>query len=248
MSNNKKKIRILGVIPARYKSTRLPFKPLIKLKGKPIIQWVYENASKSRLLDSVLVATDNKKVLDCVYDFGGKGMITSKTHKSGTDRIYEVAKKLNPSIVINIQGDEPFIDHRNIDKIIKFLLTNKDYDVATLIFKINQDTEEVIQNPNIVKVVVDKEFNALYFSRFPIPYNRNKNSIYYYKHIGLYGYKMNFLEKFVNMKPSFLENAESLEQLRILENGFKIKTLLTKIDSFSIDTKEDLRDVKSGRI
>ncbi|MGB9695759.1 MAG: 3-deoxy-manno-octulosonate cytidylyltransferase [Ignavibacteria bacterium] len=241
-------MRVLGVIPARYKSTRLPFKPLIQIKGKPIIQWVYENASKSRFLDTVIVATDHRKILDCVYNFGGKAVMTSKAHKSGTDRVYEVAQNLNPLIVINIQGDEPFIDYRNIDKVIRFLLGNRHYDVATLIFKINQNAEEISRNPNIVKVVVDKEFNALYFSRSPIPYNRNKEPIYYYKHIGLYGYRMSFLKRFVDMKSSFLENAESLEQLRILENGFKIKALLTKIDSFSIDTKEELRNVESGRI
>jgi len=248
VNKSKKKIRVLGVIPARYKSTRLPFKPLIKINGKPIIQWVYENAIKSQYLDSVIVATDHKEVLTCVHNFGGEAEMTSRAHKSGTDRVYEVAQKLNPLIVINIQGDEPFIDYRNIDKVINFLLTNKSYDVATLIFKINQDLENVIWDPNVVKVVIDKKFNALYFSRYPIPYNRNKGPIYYYKHIGLYGYRMSFLKKFVKMKPSFLENAESLEQLRILENGFKIKTLLTKIDSFSIDTKEDLRNVESGRI
>lgn len=247
-SDNKKRIRVLGVIPARYKSTRLPFKPLIQIKGKPIIQWVYENASKSRFLDSVIVATDHKKILDCVLNFGGKAVMTSRTHKTGTNRVYEVAQKLNPLLVINIQGDEPFIDYRNIDKVIRFLLTNKDYDVATLIFRIKRDIEKVSRNPNVVKTVVDKEFNALYFSRSPIPYNRDKKPVYYYKHIGLYGYRMNFLKKFVMMKSSFLERAESLEQLRILENGFKIKALLTKIDSFSIDTKEDLRDAESGRI
>ncbi len=238
-------MKILGIIPARYSSTRLPGKPLILINGKPMIQRVYEQSKKSKLLNSVIVATDDKKIFHCVKNFGGEVMMTSTKHKSGTDRILEVAKKISCEIVVNIQGDEPFIDPKNIDKAIKPLIDDKKINVSTLAYKFTDSIELI--DANKVKVVFDKNNFALYFSRNVIPYcvnNLNVEKFNYYKHIGLYVFRKSFLLKFSKMKTSYLENAEKLEQLRILENGEKIKVVLTKKDSFSIDTIKDLKFIK----
>ena len=237
-------MKIIGVIPARYKSTRFPGKPLAVIEGKPMIQHVYENASRSRLLNKVIVATDDIRIFKVVKNFGGNVVMTSGKHKSGTDRIGEIAKFRisgigKDGIIVNIQGDEPFIDHRNIDKTIKPLLEDKNLNVSTLCFRIRNKAE--IYDPNIVKVVCDSNGFALYFSRNPIPFNRdNSKNTAYYKHIGLYVYRKSFLDKLVKLKPTRLELAEKLEQLRILESGERIKVLETNIDSHSVDTKEDL--------
>lgn len=238
--------RIIGVIPARYKSTRLRGKPLIKISGKSMIQHVWESASKSKFIDLVIVATDDKRIYEKVIDFGGEVIMTSNKHKSGTDRVFEVVRSMKCNIVVNIQGDEPFINSIDIDKAIKSLLINKDANVSTLCYKINKKDE--IDNPNIVKVISDNNKNAVYFSRYPIPFKRNKSyKIKYYKHIGLYVFKKDFLKRYVKMKQSRLEKAENLEQLRILENGEKINVVETKHDSISIDTKEDLKRIKKFR-
>jgi 3-deoxy-manno-octulosonate cytidylyltransferase (CMP-KDO synthetase) len=238
------KPRIIGVIPARYDSTRLPGKPLVNIAGKPMIQHVWERSKRSKLIDKLIVATDDRRIFDAVKGFGGKAVMTSKKHESGTDRIGEAVKKLKYRIVVNIQGDEPFMDPKNIDRAIKPLISDKKLNVSTLCYEIANSDE--IGNPNIVKVVFDKNFDALYFSRYPLPYNRiGSLKIKYYKHIGLYVYRRDYLLKLVRMKQSGLEEAEKLEQLRILESGEKIKVVLTNIDSHSVDTEDDLNKLQA---
>ena len=252
MKRETKKINVLGVIPARYASTRLPGKPLIKIGGKPMIQHVYERCKKAKLIDKVIVATDDKRIYYAVVKFGGNAAMTSSKHKSGTDRIGEVVNQrtgelVNLNIVVNIQGDEPFINPANIDKAIKPLLKDKTVNVSTLAFRIKDKKE--INDPNVVKVIFDKDGDAIYFSRNPIPYDRDrKGKVNYYKHIGLYVYRKSYLQQLIKMKPSTLEQAEKLEQLRVLENGGKIRVVVTNVDSQSIDTKEDLGKLnQSGR-
>lgn len=238
LGNDRKKMKIIGIIPARYDSSRFPGKPLADINGKPMIQHVWESACKSKLLDRVIIATDDKRIYDNVISFGGEAVMTSKRHQSGTDRIAEAAKNLKCDIVVNVQGDEPFISHKNIDKAVRQLITDKKLNVSTLAVKIQDNSE--IKDPNTVKVVIDKNGNALYFSRSSIPYNRNDKKVNYFKHIGLYVYRKSFLMKLVKMKQTLLEKAESLEQLRILENGESIRVVITKIDSISVDTPADL--------
>ena len=231
---------VVGIIPARFASTRFPGKALAIINGKPMIQHVYENASKAKLLDKVIVTTDDKRIYNAVVDFGGNVEMTLSKHKSGTDRIGEIAKWLKCEIVVNIQGDEPFIDPNNIDMAIKPLLTDSNLNVSTLRYRIKDKSE--INNPNAAKVVFDKNGFGIYFSRYPVPYNRdNISNISYYKHIGLYVYRREYLLKLIKLKQTKAEIAEQLEQLRILESGEKIKVIETKIDSISIDTEEDLR-------
>jgi 3-deoxy-manno-octulosonate cytidylyltransferase (CMP-KDO synthetase) len=236
---------IVGIIPARYASTRFQGKALAIIKGKPMIQHVYENASKSKLLGKVIVATDDKRIYNAVVDFGGSVEMTLSKHKSGTDRIGEIAKWLKCEIVVNIQGDEPFIDPNNIDMAIKPFLSDKSLNVSTLCYKIKNKDE--INNQNAVKVVLDNDGYAIYFSRLPIPYNRdNIENIIYYKHIGLYVYRKEYLLKLIKLKQTKAEIAEQLEQLRILETGEKIKVIETKVDSISIDTEEDLKKLTNN--
>jgi 3-deoxy-manno-octulosonate cytidylyltransferase (CMP-KDO synthetase) len=240
--------RVIGIIPARYGSTRLPGKALAVINGKLMIQRVYEQASKSKLLSEVIIATDDLRIFQAAKNFGGNVVMTSGKHKSGTDRIGEIVNRrrgelANCSIVVNIQGDEPYINPVNIDKAITPLLDDSKLNVSTLAFKIVDKKE--ISDPNAVKVIFDSNSNAIYFSRNPVPYDRDKKGkVDYYKHIGLYVYRMSYLKEFVEMKPSSLELAEKLEQLRILENGGKIRVVVTKADSVSIDTKADLHKVR----
>jgi 3-deoxy-manno-octulosonate cytidylyltransferase (CMP-KDO synthetase) len=235
--------KIIGVIPARYGSTRFPGKPLALINGKPMIQHVYERAMKSKLLSKVIVATDDKRIYNAVKGFEANVEMTSKQHKSGTDRVGEVIKNVKCDIVVNIQGDEPFIDPRNIDKAIESLINEKTVNVSTLCCKITDKSE--VTNSNVVKVIFDKNNFALYFSRLPVPYSKSENKTNYYKHIGLYVFRKRFLIKFLNAKRGRLEKIEKLEQLRILEMGERIKVVLTKKDSIAIDTKTDLRKIKS---
>jgi 3-deoxy-manno-octulosonate cytidylyltransferase (CMP-KDO synthetase) len=214
----------------------------LEISGKPMIQQVYEHARKSKYLNKVIVATDDNRIFNCVNEFGGNVIMTSLKHKSGTDRICELIKKIKADIAVNIQGDEPFIYYKNIDKAIEPLIKDREINVSTLAIKIKDKNE--IFDSNKVKVVFDKNRYALYFSRSAIPFNRDKERIDYYKHIGLYVYRVSFLKKYENMKQTKLEKSEKLEQLRILEYGEKIKVILTDKDSFSIDTKEDYRKYK----
>jgi 3-deoxy-manno-octulosonate cytidylyltransferase (CMP-KDO synthetase) len=238
---------IAGIIPARYASTRLPGKPLLLIHGKPMIQRVYEQSKRSKLINKVIVATDDKRIFDCVKGFGGEVIMTSNKHQSGTDRLSEVAKKIKCDIVVNIQGDEPFIDPKNIDLAIEPMIKDMKLDVSTLAIKIKNNID--LKDVNKVKVVMDKNNFALYFSRNCIPFDMNQISSnkfkigknIFYKHIGLYVFRKSYLLKFSKMKTGYLEGMEKLEQLRIVENGDRIKVMLTKKDSYSVDSAEDLK-------
>lgn len=241
-------MEVLGIIPARYASTRFPGKPLTDINGKSMIQRVYEQA-KSADLAEVLVATDDQRIFDHVQSFGGKAVMTASHHQSGTDRCFEAYQQYNQPFeyIINIQGDEPFIKPEQISLVAK-CFQNPQTQLATLIKKI--ESPEELFNVNSPKVVINKMGEALYFSRQPIPYCRNvPNDIWhrqhtYYKHIGIYGYRTDILEQITQLPPSGLELAESLEQLRWLENGFKIATALTEFETIGIDTPEDLERVR----
>ena len=236
-------MKIIAVIPARYKSTRLEGKPLADIDGKPMIQHVYERASKSNKLDDIIVATDDKRIIDIVNRFGGKAELTSELHPSGSDRVAEVAEKLDADIIVNVQGDEPFINPEMIDEVID-PFKDTSLVMATLMHEVLDEKD--FENPNVVKVVVDKDGFALYFSRSLIPYPRNKIDFHVYEHIGLYAYRKDFLLKFTKLSPTPLEKIESLEQLRVLENGFKIKVILTEKEyiPLSVDTQEDLEKAR----
>jgi 3-deoxy-manno-octulosonate cytidylyltransferase (CMP-KDO synthetase) len=237
--------KIVGIIPARFASTRFPGKPLVAINGKSMIERVYTQARKSKLLTDVIVATDNKSIEEKVKSFGGNVCLTSADHPSGTDRCAEVLATINfaSDAIINIQGDEPFIDPRQIDLVCSCFEDPKT-ELATLIKKIV--SLEVLFNPNSPKVIVDRDDFAIYFSRHPLPYIRGVEEQYwldkhaFYQHIGIYGYRPHILRKITQLPPSSLEKAESLEQLRWLENGYKIKTALTTYETLAIDTPEDL--------
>ncbi len=230
------------IIPARYASTRLPGKPLIKIGGKSIIQWVYEKAKQAKSADEVVVATDDKRIYDEVISFGGLVRMTSPNHKCGSDRIAEIVSgDANIGIAVNVQGDEPMIDPESIDKAIE-AIKESDADISTLI-RVIKDKEE-ITNPNVVKCVVSKSGMAMYFSRSPIPYERNEGKSPVYAHIGLYAYKSDSLLKMTKMEQTPLEMSESLEQLRALENGMRIKTVVVGYSPVGIDTEEDVENFK----
>jgi len=233
-------MRVLGVIPARYGSTRLEGKPLADIMGKPMIQYVYENAAKSSILDELIVATDNIRIKEAVEKFGGKAMLTSLSHPTGTDRVAEVAKNFDPQVVVNIQGDEPFINPGMINEVVEPLLEDKEIPMGTLMHEITE--KEDFNNPNVVKVVTDKLGFALYFSRSLIPYPRKTEKHRVFEHIGIYSFQKEFLLKFTRLEPTPLEQTESLEQLRVLESGYRIKVVLTryKYVALSVDTPEDL--------
>jgi len=242
---------ITGIIPARYASTRFPGKPLADINGKPMIQRVYEQAEK--VLKYVCVATDDSRIEDVVKSFGGNVVMTSPLHKSGTDRCAEAVeileqKGINTDVVINIQGDEPFINPVQIKQLTD-IFDNPDAQIATLIKKIT--STETIFDVNKVKVTTGKSGNALYFSRNPIPFVRNIekddwiNQQDFFLHIGMYGYRRDVLSKICKLEQGTLEKAESLEQLRWLENGYKIYTAITDIETVGIDTPEDLKKVLS---
>ncbi len=226
------------IIPARYSSTRLCGKLLKEVNSKPIIQWVWEAAKQSKLAQEVIIATDSELILNKAKEFGANVEMTSSEHKSGSDRICEVAKRHSEyDYILNMQGDEPQITPQVIDLAISTLIEGN-CDISTLVRQIT-DIEQ-IQDPNCVKCVFDNDFNALYFSRCPIPYERNKGEAKYYAHIGIYGYKRESLIKMTSLVQSDLEKAESLEQLRALKNGMKIKVALTNLNPIGIDTQQDL--------
>lgn len=237
-------MKILGIIPARYGSTRFPGKPLADIGGKSMLQRVYEQSLKCKALSKVIVATDDERIADNVKLFGGDVAITSASHQSGTDRCAEVVQQLksNFDTVINIQGDEPFIDPAQIELLASCFADSKT-EIATLIKKLTR--EEDIRNPNIVKVISDYQNNAIYFSRAAIPYRRNPEAeIAYFKHIGIYGYRTETLLKITKLPQGSLEKAESLEQLRWVENGYKIQVKETETETLSIDTPDDLKHVE----
>lgn len=235
----------IGVIPARYYSSRFPGKVLADLCGKPMLQHVWESAKQARLLDEVIIACDEERVREVATEFGAKVVMTAREHSSGTDRIVEVINPLDVKAVVNIQADEPLIQPLMIDNLVDVLLHGGKINMATLIKRIDAPGE--INNPNVVKVVVDKDGFALYFSRSPIPYRAADSELKdppYFKHIGIYGYTKDFLFTYKNIPPSTLEKIERLEQLRVLEEGFRIKVIETKSETISVDTPLDLERVK----
>lgn len=242
-------MKILGVIPARYNSSRFPGKPLADIMGKTMIRRVVEQVQKCPLVDDVIVATDDNRIAENVLSSGGKVIMTGKNHRSGTDRIGEVLEKLTAEgkeydVIVNIQGDEPFIDPKQIEEIIS-LFRDTGVQIATLAKKIT--SAEEVNNPNVVKVVFGKHEQALYFSRLPIPYLRTKTEeTTYFKHVGMYAYKADILKLLVTLEPAPLEKAESLEQLRWLENGYEIHVHITEFESVAIDTPEDLKKLTNN--
>lgn len=245
-------MRIFGLIPARYPSTRFPGKPLIDIGGKSMIRRVYEQAKKASSLTDVIVATDDDRILSHVIDFGGNAVMTSDQHQSGTDRCAEVASRLpDMDVIINIQGDDPFIDPKQIELLCACFEDN-DTVLATLVKKITGGEE--LFNPNIPKVIFNNRKEAIYFSRTPIPYLRDKEQAtwlenhQYYKHLGIYGYKTDTLQKISKLPVSSLEKAEALEQLRWIENGYAIRVAVTDLESFAIDTPDDLQRLLNSSI
>lgn len=231
------------IIPARYGSSRLKGKPLLKVAGKSVIQWVYEKAKASKYADMIIVATDDERIYNEVKSFGGEVEMTSVDHKCGSDRIMEVVSR-HPEIayICNLQGDEPLIKPESIDEVIKNVKEDEQADISTLIRVLTDDEE--INNPNLVKCVIDKNNFALYFSRSKIPFERNTGIAKFYGHLGIYGYKRAALEAMTTLDQTPLEKTESLEQLRALENGMKIKTSIVDFVPVGIDTREDLEKFK----
>lgn len=236
--------KVAVIIPARFASTRLPAKPLHLIAGKPLIQHVWERCAKAKGIDAVIVATDDIRIAECAFAFGAEVAMTSPKHRSGTDRVAEVAKKLSGfSHVINVQGDEPMVDPVVVAKLAAVMTKDRGIEMITSASVFAADDD--LTNPNMVKVVLDREKNGLYFSRSPIPYVRADGvRPNFYRHQGIYGYTTKFLLQFVKWKPGILEQAESLEQLRALENGAKIRVVLAKQAAVSVDTAEDVRVVE----
>jgi 3-deoxy-manno-octulosonate cytidylyltransferase (CMP-KDO synthetase) len=233
------------VIPARYSSSRLPGKPLILLAGKSMIQRVYERAKAIPDVDDVIIATDDKRIADAVKNFNGKFFITPENLNSGSERVGYVAKNLQSDIIVNLQGDEPLISPKSVSAAINEIKKNKDVPIATIACPIN--AENVWKNPSVVKVVINIESNAVYFSRSPIPYLQSQSfhqSNNFLRHIGVYIFRKFFLLQFLEWQQTPLEKYEQLEQLRILERGFKIKVIISKECSPGIDTPEDIEIVE----
>ncbi|MBU0945918.1 MAG: 3-deoxy-manno-octulosonate cytidylyltransferase [Proteobacteria bacterium] len=247
-TGKQEKIEVVAIIPARYHSNRFEGKPLAPIGGKPMIQHVVERAHAVKLLSRVVVATDDQRIADCVASFGGEYVLTRNDHVSGSDRLAEAAERLNISehdVVVNIQGDQPLFAPQVIEQVARPLLDDPTLPMATLIYKIIRPEE--INDPNHVKTVFDHEMNALYFSRSPIPFQRNPEEKIvptYYKHLGFYAYRKGFLLTFVALPEGEWERFEKLEQLRALEYGYRIKVVLTAHDSIEVDTPEDLERVE----
>ncbi len=237
-------LRIVAVIPARYASTRLPGKVLADLDGRTMIEHVYRRAKASRAVSEVIVATDDLRVATRVSDFGGKVRLTKATHETGTDRLAEVATSLDCDVVVNIQGDEPLVDPGAIDELVAPFRTDAGVQMTTLFRRIHEPAE--LNSSNVVKVVIDRGGYAMYFSRAPIPYVRDPRGGWppLYRHIGLYAYLRSTLLVLANLEPTPLERAESLEQLRALEHGIRIKAVETRYESFEVNTPDDLEQVR----
>lgn len=239
-------MKIVGIIPARFASSRFPGKPLIDITGKTMIRRVYEGVSKSNAFSNIIVATDDQRIFDEVKSFNGEVMMTAESHTTGTDRCGEVIAKIEDAdIVVNIQGDEPLVDFRQLDQLIK-AFDDDETQIATLGIKIDNSSD--LTNPNRIKLVADNQNNALYFSRSAIPNQNNAKAedlehFPFLRHIGLYAYRKDVLTQLVKLKPTALERIESLEQLRWLYHGFKIKIVETTIETPNIDVKEDLAEV-----
>ncbi len=243
-------MKVIAVIPARWHSTRFKGKVLADINGKPMVQHVWERVKKAHEVDEVIVAVDKEKVFKAVESFGGKAVYTSPEQPSGTDRLAEAVNQIDADVVINVQADEPLVHPLMIDELARVFEYERDVYMGTLIKRIHR--KEEISDPNVVKVVVDRKGFALYFSRSPIPYIRDSAggisrlddvSGSYFKHIGLYSYTKDFLFTYTNLPKSTLEEDEALEQLRVLEHGYKIKTIETRYDTIGVDTPEDLKRV-----
>jgi len=243
---------VIAIIPARYGSTRFPGKSLALINGRPMVQWVHERAKRAKLVDRVIIATDDERILNAVSAFGGEALMTSADHPTGTDRIAEVAQNLTCDLIVNIQGDEPLIHPDMIDEAITPLLKDASIPMGTVCNTL-RDRDEAF-DPNVVKVVFDGQGFALYFSRAPIPWDREAWKIpdafthgsvatTLHKHIGLYVYRREFLLRFASMRPTHLETIEKLEQLRALENGHKIMVVVSSHESFGVDIPEDLSKI-----
>ena len=245
------KLKTLGVIPARHGAQRFPGKPLAKIAGKSLVQRVYEQSAKAKRLDKVVVATEDTRILEAVEAFGGDAMLTSPECATGTDRVAEVARQYDYGLVLNIQGDEPLMRPAMIDQLVEGMQASASCVMGTLARKI--ESPGVLDNPNVVKVVVANTGDALYFSRSTIPYVRDAKSAEasewlqshtFFKHLGIYAFRREFLLKFVQLPQTPLEKAEKLEQLRALENGFTIKVWITPFDSIGVDRPEDVELVE----
>lgn len=242
-------MKVIAIIPARYESVRFPGKSLVDICGKPMIQHVYERTSEVPLLEQVIVATDDIRIQEAVLTFGGQVQMTSVEHRTGTDRLAEVARTLDADIIVNVQGDEPLIRPEMIEQAIHPLMEDPEVAIGTLKHKI--DSPEDLFNPNVVKVITDTSARAIYFSRSPIPYIKGKDmqsegfhEFTFYRHIGLYSYRRDFLLTFTMLPPTPLEIVEGLEQLRALEYGYTIKVIETQGESIGVDTPEDLEYVR----
>ncbi|UCB53304.1 MAG: 3-deoxy-manno-octulosonate cytidylyltransferase [Candidatus Zixiibacteriota bacterium] len=256
------KSRVIGIIPARIGSKRLAAKPLVKVNGKPLIQCVYESAAKSKCLDRVMVVTDSSKVSDLVFGFGGEARVSLRNHPTGTDRVAEVVKNLFHDLVVNIQCDLPRFPPALVDLLVSSMLKERSLGMGTLATRISDPVK--LKNPNVVKVVLDENGFALYFSRYPIPFIRlpqdsgrkvvfskmDLRRLPFLEHIGIYGYRRDFLMRLSSLKQTPLEKLERLEQLRALENGHRIKVYLTQVKPVTLDAPSDLKKLKprKGRV
>lgn len=234
-------MKVIGVIPARLAATRLPGKPLLRIAGKPMIQWVWERARLAQTLDELYIATPDTEIMQAAESFGARAMLTSHAHRSGTDRLAEVARRTDGEIYVNIQGDEPLLDPRGIDRAVQPLLDDPQVMMSSL-YCLAQPHE--YDAPSVVKVVLDQQGNALYFSRSRIPYPREATDLPVYKHIGLYVYRRELLLQFAEWEPTPLERTEALEQLRVLEHGYRIRMVPFEHASIAVDTEADLARVR----
>ncbi len=235
-------VKAVAIIPARMASTRFPGKPLADLQGKPVVRWVYERAAQARSISDVLVATPDQEIADVVSAFGGRAVMTSALHRSGTDRVAEAAQTTSADIVVNVQGDEPLISPDSIDRAVEPLVADPQAEMASLMMRVDRVSAA---DPNLVKVVVDRQGFALYFSRSLIPYDRDGGAdAPVYGHIGLYAYRRDFLIRFAALEPTPLEKSESLEQLRAIEHGFRIRMMEVAERPLGVDTPEDLERVR----
>ena len=241
-SEPSRNLRIVGMIPSRLAATRLPDKPLLDIAGKPMIQWVYERAKGFEVVERSANSDPGREIQRCVESFGGTVVLTSDTHRSGTDRLCEAARKHGGDLIVNIQGDEPLLDSDEIDLLVGAMLDTPDAPMGSLMCRISDEHE--LEDPAAVKVVTDRFRNALYFSRARIPFPRNPNESPVFKHIGIYAYRLHCLLAFAALEQTPLEKSESLEQLRALENGYRIKMVETKSSPISVDTLEDLERVR----
>lgn len=230
-------MKIVCIIPSRIQSTRLPRKPLLPIQGKPMIQWVYENAKRYKRLNDLIVATDSQEISDCIQGIGGKVVMTDPRIPTGSERVAAVAETLDADVIINLQGDEPFIRPEMLETLITPYLNGETPEMTTVAFPLDEATKR--NDPGAVKVITDLAGNALYFSRSPIPYYRTEHKAPVYHHMGLYAFRRDFLLTYAKLTPTPLELTESLEQLRALEHGYRIKVCLSTVKTLEINTQEE---------